>query len=40
MVALAELTESTITWRGAVFYPEDELYLIERDTFVDHFEVG
>lgn len=25
---------------AAVFYPEDERFLIGRDTFVEHFEVG
>lgn len=25
---------------AAVFYPEDDRFLVDRDTFVEHFEVG
>jgi len=44
MVSLWESEDSIRRFAGdtidrAVFYPEDDRYLVERDEHVDHFEV-
>jgi heme-degrading monooxygenase HmoA len=45
MVTLWESMDAVIAFAGprpeqAVFYPEDDRYLVERDLVVDHYEVA